>query len=276
MRVRLASWNVNNRLLRDSHVEFLRTLECDVLALQEVAPGFYSALSQTGLFTCHSYSLTLRPPDAGEPKARRLGCAIFARQPLEFSTESILQRLPFPERSLIVELRAPTTAFTVCSFHTPPGASWGELKPRSHRVLVEWLRTQNARCILAIDANAPKTDHPDITKNEWWWEYEPRLLGSSREHCLKDTWRAHLEANPELLRRIQEARPFGPLAVSHMRGRGKQKTECRYDFICVTPDIRVSNVEYLYEESVCAGSDHALVYAELQIVDYSTERKAFP
>jgi len=42
-------------------------------------------------------------------------------------------------------------------------------------------------------------------------------------------------------------------------------TECRYDFIYVSPGLDVLDVNYLYEESVQAGSDHALVTALLRI-----------
>jgi endonuclease/exonuclease/phosphatase family metal-dependent hydrolase len=42
-------------------------------------------------------------------------------------------------------------------------------------------------------------------------------------------------------------------------------TECRYDFIYVSPGLDVLHVNYLCEESVQAGSDHALVTALLKI-----------
>ena len=41
--------------------------------------------------------------------------------------------------------------------------------------------------------------------------------------------------------------------------------ECRYDFIYISPGLDVLQVNYLYEESVQAGSDHALVTALLKI-----------
>jgi hypothetical protein len=41
--------------------------------------------------------------------------------------------------------------------------------------------------------------------------------------------------------------------------------ECRYDFIYNSPEMDVLDVNYLYVESVQAGSDHALVTALLKI-----------
>jgi len=57
----------------------------------------------------------------------------------------------------------------------------------------------------------------------------------------------------------------GPLATSYKR-HGKK---CRYDFIYATPDIGIKNVRYLYDESRAAGSDHAMVVADLEIPDSS-------
>jgi endonuclease/exonuclease/phosphatase family metal-dependent hydrolase len=59
-------------------------------------------------------------------------------------------------------------------------------------------------------------------------------------------------------------RPRGPLATSHFRGRGREKTACRYDFIYLTQDFSVESVDYLMEEAVKAGSDHALVVGYLR------------
>ena len=59
-------------------------------------------------------------------------------------------------------------------------------------------------------------------------------------------------------------RPDGPLAVSYIRGNKRKYTPSRYDFIYATKDIGVINVKYLYDEAIEAGSDHALVLAELE------------
>src|SRR5215472_17378306 len=50
---------------------------------------------------------------------------------------------------------------TVCSFHTPPGASWGEVKPSTLTTIAQRLQRQPPPLIFGIDANCLKTDHPD-------------------------------------------------------------------------------------------------------------------
>ncbi|SFI18751.1 endonuclease/exonuclease/phosphatase family protein [Nitrosomonas sp. Nm34] len=267
MKIRFASWNVNNRILCSNHFDFLYEVNPDILALQEVNPKFSEHLTKTNLFSYSTCSLHLRPPGSSEGRARQLGCALFSKAPFKISTPFLLNSLPFPERALIARISTTKGAITACSFHTPPGASWKELKPKSHKLFAEWLVSQPTRLILGIDANAPKTDHPDIKQNDWWWKEEPLLLGDRPIHSLKDAFRLYLEANPVKLQRIRMERPKGPLAISYIRGNKWRRTMSRYDFIYVTPDISISSVEYLYEASVKAGSDHALVIAEIEVTD---------
>jgi hypothetical protein len=173
--------------------------------------------------------------------------------------------LPFPEKCMIVDAEIDETVIKICSFHTPPGVAVKELKPQSLMILAEWLKARHFPVVLGIDANAPKVDHPDIARNKWWWPDEAKLLGEQKIHDLLDSFRDYLMNNPDLLETIVQNRPKGPLAVSHLRGKGPNQKASRYDFIFVTPDIRVKKVEYLFEEACAAGSDHALVYAELEI-----------
>jgi hypothetical protein len=118
--------------------------------------------------------------------------------------------------------------------------------------------------IFGIDANCPKTDHPDIQRNEWWWEDEPLLLGGEPLHQLHDVFRVHLANNPEELAAVVAVRPNGPLAISHVRGNRRKMTECRYDFIYATPDVGVEKVTYVFDDAIREVSDHALVIADLR------------
>jgi hypothetical protein len=154
---------------------------------------------------------------------------------------------------------------TACSFHTPPGANWGDVKPRTLKAIARWLPSQSLPLVFGIDANTPKTDHPDISRNEWWWEDEPLLLGATPLHALKDSFRVFLESHPAELARATAARPDGPLAVSHIRGNRRKMTECRYDFIYVSSDITVHRVDYWFDNSVKFVSDHAMVIADLEV-----------
>jgi endonuclease/exonuclease/phosphatase family metal-dependent hydrolase len=120
--------------------------------------------------------------------------------------------------------------------------------------------------LLGLDANTPKVDHPDEARSEFWWPpHEPLVLGSpaAREHDLSDAFRRWLAANRFELEAIAAERPAGPLAVTHLRG--AKNIPCRYDQIWVSPEWTVESVRHLTEASFEAGSDHALVSANLSI-----------
>jgi Phage integrase family len=155
-----------------------------------------------------------------------------------------------------------STPLTLCSFHIPPGATWGRIKPQTMKAIAEWLRSQPGSLVVGMDANSPKTDHPDPLKNEWWWEDEPALLGPAPQHGLRDAFRLFLDDSQELFDAIKTSRPAGPLAISYLRGSGVKNIPCRYDVILVSLDVAVSNVEYLPLDGVL--SDHALVVSHLE------------
>jgi len=96
---------------------------------------------------------------------------------------------------------------------------WGKIKLQTLKAIAEWLAKQLGTTIFGIDANCPKSDHPDRTLNEWWWDDDPTLLGPNPLHALEDVLRAFLRR--ARLAEITLQRPLGPLAVSHCRGKGK-------------------------------------------------------
>ena len=169
----------------------------------------------------------------------------------------------------MVEVDSPSGPLTICSFHAPPGVNWKERKPQALMALAEWLATHSGRTLVGMDANAPKTDHPDIMQSQWWWKEEALLLGSQALHHLDDALRLWLAVHPFEAERLYALKPQGPLAISYDRGK-KHSIPCRYDFIYVTSDFTVAHVDYLYHEAIEAGSDHALVVADLYLGNIHT------
>lgn len=265
MQLRFVSWNMHGKRQLEGQLGLLRHIAGDLVALQEVSANAYSELVANKPFAWSAFSLDLRPPLMGEGMSRRLGCAVFGQHPFRLRKHSLLEQASFPERALVVEVDSPSGPLSICSFHAPPGVNWKERKPQAFMVLTEWLATHPERTLVGMDANAPKTDHPDITQNQWWWKEEPLLLGARPLHNLNDVLRTWLAAHPIEAEQLYTLRPQGPLAISYDRGK-KSSIPCRYDFIYVTPDFTVTKVDYLYCEALEAGSDHALVVAELHYV----------
>ena len=261
MKFTFASWNVNYQKFKDSHFTLLGQIKPDILALQEVHRDFFTKLSSLDLFSNSHYTLGYIQHNVKPSHP----CAILSSADIRLRNPSLMPDLPFPEKCMVVDAELDESVIKVCSFHTPPGVAVKELKPQSLMILAEWLKSRHFPVVLGIDANAPKVDHPDIARNKWWWPDEAKLLGEQKIHDLRYAFRDYLMNNPDLLETIVRNRPKGPLAVSHLRGKGSNQKASRYDFIFVTPDIKVKKVEYMFEEACAAGSDHALVYAELEL-----------
>jgi hypothetical protein len=139
------------------------------------------------------------------------------------------------------------------------------MKPQSFLAIADWLRGVGAPCVLGLDANSPKTDHPIHSQNEWWYEEESELLGENSAHRLHDALRLKLSRDARAMKKIMRQHPSGPLATSYVRGNGRVWRDSRYDFVLVSPELKVPDVRYLMKEARAAGSDHALVVAVLEI-----------
>lgn len=264
MNLRFVSWNIHNRQHITAMLDLLHAVDGDIIALQEVSAMAYQKLAESSLFSWAAFSLDIRLPRASERPGRRLGCAVLGKAPSRLQRSMLLESAPLPERALIVDVEGLEKPLTICSFHAPPGVSWGDKKPQSHLALAHWLGEHQWPILVGMDANAPKTDHSDYKKNEWWWKEEALLLGPRPLHPLRDAFRLWLSTHPREAEHIRSNRPKGPLAVSYNRGRG-MSIPCRYDCIYLTPDIDVVQVRYLYDEALKAGSDHALVVADLVV-----------
>jgi endonuclease/exonuclease/phosphatase family metal-dependent hydrolase len=173
--------------------------------------------------------------------------------------------VPSPERTLIGEIEGGVGHFTAASLAAPPGVRWGVGKLRQKERIAAWLRDRTGPVVFGMDANTPKWDRHDFADTEWWDDREAVLHGVERAHDLRDVYREHLSQNPEERARIGGERPDGPLQVSFERGRGSSKTACRYDFIYASPEFVVRSASYLYDDALTAGSDHALIIAELEL-----------
>jgi hypothetical protein len=234
----------------------------DILLLQDVGPSAVRAVVDSRLWdhVADTWSLP-HPPGA---IIRRGGCLIAAT-----NDWVLTPALPTPDELLSNRLLAVTavhagSALTLLSCYAPTNTGRGR-KERSgyFNTLASWLAAVPAPIVLGMDANGPRVDHPDIDQNRWWTQKEALVLGAgARTEDVLRLWYADHPA--ELKRRVQYY-PNGPLADSYHRGRRGKYLRCRYDSIRVSLRISVTDVRYLYEEAVRAGSDHALVVADIDL-----------
>ena len=197
---------------------------------------------------------------------------MLARSPWTLSDEGVLE-VPSPERALHAVASSGSVAIAVASMALPPASSraWGPAKKVAQaKAIAQWLADATGPTLVGIDANTPKVDHPRLAESVWWNDGEECLLGVEKIHSLRDVYRELVERDPALAASIEADRPLGPLAVSYRRGRGERAVDCRYDSILASPDVAVLAAGYEYDAAVAAGSDHALVWADLEISSPST------
>jgi len=243
-------------------LELLADLHPDILLLQDVGPSAVNAVADSHLWD--HIADTWSPPHPPGTIVRRSGCLIAA------TGEWVLTpTLPTPDglslsRSLAVTATRGQAIVALLSCYAPTNTGPGrKQRPAYFAALAAWLAAVPAPIVLGMDANGPRVDHPDIEQSRWWTEEEALVLGAGAptEDVLR-LWYAH---HPAELKHRGQYYPNGPLADSYHRGRRGKYLRCRYDSIRVSPGIGVTDVRYLYEDAVRAGSDHALVVADIDL-----------
>lgn len=273
--VRVATWNINFRGPKVCHSlgQLAGERDVDVVLLQEANPNSLDQfVSAAGL----DWVITAFTAGAPYPSAtgRRRVTAIAGRgqAPIE---SGVLTELPLPERMVFARLTTEAGPLTVASYHAPPGASWGIVKVHHAHALRQWINEVSGPIVVGADANTPDVDHPDPESVRTHWPTGARRLagiegdditfGGRPQHRLHDALRVWLDQHPAELERLAGSRPSGPLAISHHTGRRRDSAGAprRYDALWLSPDLTPTSVTYDYKASVEAGSDHALVTANL-------------
>jgi len=262
MRLRIASWNVRGMPHPADQLGLLADQNSDILLLQDVGPSAVRAVVDSRLWehTTDTWSF----PISSQGVARRGGCLIAATGKWVFGSALPVPDLLLPSHSLAITATHTGSALTLLSCYAPTNTGPGKTeRPRAFSALADWLSSAPTPIVLGMDANGPRVDHPDIEQNRWWTQEEALVLGAGTR--TEDVLRLWYADHPAELKRRVRYYPNGPLVDSYHRGRKGKYLRCRYDSIRVFPDVSVTDVRYLYEEAVRAGSDHALVVADIEL-----------
>ena len=269
--IRVASWNLCHGR---AGLDLLEAQNPALVLAQEVTAPAFTELRRR--FDWGVYSLDLWGDRVREISPNKHGVAVVGSSQLDPRRCYLVEDFVAPWKMLAADLALTHHRgyFTAVSYHALNGQCGrdGFDKPRLTLQVADWLEHQPQPVVLGMDANSPMVDHPDPSKIEWsfpWLgpgSFDGRLLGPSPRHRLRDTLRTYLTAHPDEYGRRRGERPQGPLAVSYKtRGEHGVPGLHRYDHIYASwPDFRVNDVRYLYEEACAAGSDHALVAADLE------------
>jgi len=262
MRIRIVSWNVRRMVENTAQLALLDRMTPDIVLLQDVALPAAQAMRDsrstgTVLDTWHDRE------GAGQ---RRGGCLIAS------SPSWQLRLSPLPAASvtdgcvLCGTAVCNSTALFLVSCYAPTNAGPHRSdRPAFFTALAHQLAAAPAPLILGMDANGPRVDHPDPTHSVWWTPEEAAVLGSGTP--TSDALRLWYADHPADFQHRARYYPHGPLADSFHRGRKGKYVRSRYDSIRVSPGIRVLDVCYLYDDAIRAGSDHALVVADIELAE---------
>lgn len=195
------------------------------------------------------YSLNFRPKGKHEGRNRELGICILYSNYLRHSESKVIGRLLFPERILHTTLILDNREINIVGFHSLTGCDYKKTKTAQFLSLADYIE-ENSIDFICFDSNEPEVDYGDVYKNKYFKQLGNTDIGARTffeimdKQGLKDSY-------------IPVDRNIEPLAVSHIV-KGK-KTPRRYDYIYCKKENLIIETKYLYEESILAGSDHALI-----------------
>jgi len=256
--MRFISWNLSYQHKITPKIDFLRNhINSEtIIVLQEVVEHYVKPLNDFfevdyNLF----YSLSKREPSTFDGKERKLGVMVIVPKQFKVNFFDVLRRTPFPDRTTYLEIEVDETQFSLFGLHSLTGVDYKKTKSVQFYSLAEAVNVHNPDIVM-IDANEPKIDHPEIEKIEY---FNNRDKGNGAKTFFQELYKHELIDSFRSISRSQSI----PLTVSH---KVNKKFDRRYDFIFINQQkFRITNVEYLYEDSINAGSDHAMVICDVQI-----------
>lgn len=275
--VRVVSWNLMFRsaVAARCQGELLRELRPDLVLLQEVNLGAAAALQRAAGADWLICAADLRIRAEGDRAVRSRGVAIAGYGPAPRAW--LATDAPLPERALMIETVVEGVRLTAASYHAPPGVNWKIDKARQAVAFARRLSALEGPVLLGADANTPLIDGVDFADTRTHWHTGSRrlhgelgddlLFGPGKIHPLDDALRRWLADHPAEAAALAR-RPPGHLAVTHRTGKRRDSpgTGRRFDSIWMTRHWTVSHIDHLYDEGIAAGSDHAVIVADLAAV----------
>lgn len=279
--IRIVDWNVSYQGNSKAKIGLLKKITNElgegypcIIAMQEVTESIHFDITRDDIFSNYAYSLNLRSPGQYEERNRSLGCLVACTGGIKIIDSSLIDRAPFPERTLCVHARLGQIVFEIVCFHSLTGVGFKKAKSAQFAALADYLSLKQGKpAILCCDLNEPQIDHYDLSRVKLFDQQgdgglaASYILGNSPVHGLRDTYRVWLTKNPEKLRKIKEMQDLSedlastPMQISHLAG---SKNAKRYDYIFCSEHWEVNHVEYRFQEAINVGSDHALVTADLE------------
>ena len=256
--MRVINWNISYAGNIEEKIKFLKELltNSNCVILQEVKPYACEYIkSILGNNFEIFYSLDYRKPSRFDSDARRLGVVILVNKDTEVESAGVIERSPFPERTLYLTMKQGDKTVKVLALHSLTGCGYYKTKSVQYDTFTEFINEYRPD-IIGIDANEPQIDHYDIQKMKFFDN------GLGAERFFNEIISIGLIDAYVSVYDISEYKEGKPLVKSHnIRGKGA----VRYDFLLVKESYQVLNCVYNYDDAIASGSDHAIIVSEILI-----------
>lgn len=267
----VASWNLKclgGEAACERKLDYLADNRWDIACLQEVNEAASASLARRddwlvvdGLLLAFEQVGSWRNPH---------GAAIVARNGWSLDSGDLIADTPTPGRGATALARGKDGTVSVISWHAPNAAGEGvEVKMAGYRTMLEAIDRLGGPLVAGLDSNhwSPgiDLDLPPPPEPGDPFEVENRFFSREPQHRLRDALIVYLRSHPAVFNDVRRSRPEGPVAISHVRGHGATRIPDRFDYLMVSDECDVLEVTYDYRGAVNAGSDHALVCAQLEI-----------
>ena len=247
MKIKLIQWNISYNCKIDKIIEYLKSHIKDktIICLQEVLVSFKEELIESLKPDNYSYSLDYRKPGLYDGKNRKMGVLtlVFGGQIKE---SNVLERTIFPDRTLYSKLEINNKKVSILNFHSLTGVSYKNAKGSNFASIAEFLQKTDDLDFFCCDANEPKTDSFNLDELEFWQpkgrgKYASLIFGNNSVHELTDP--------------VKTENIFKELPVSYYSA-GIAR---RYDYIYKAFKWKTEGINFYYEDSKNASSDHSIV-----------------
>lgn len=256
--LKIIDWNISWCNDIENKIKYLKqiTLDCPfIIILQEVKVNAYEALEKAFLGIANiEYSLKYRVPGKFDTDSRKLGIAILTSKGIKVIDANVLERSLMPDRTLMMDIEYKQQKMRVLGLHSITGCQHGKAKSIQYFAFAEAIEEFKPD-IVGIDANEPELDHYDVSKMEFFDNYDKgkgckTFFETMNNHFLEDAYVRNYDINAYIEGEY--------LTTSFVIQRNRKNV--RYDFLFVNKG-KFENYDcvYDYEGAINAGSDHAAI-----------------
>lgn len=256
--MRIIDWNISYAGDTGRKISYLQTLlsKDTCVMLQEVKPHAYEYIKSSLGDEYHLfYSLEYRKPSKFDSDARKLGVLILVSKCFKIVEAGVIERSPFPDRTVYVTLQKDETIIKLLALHSLTGCGYYRSKSVQYDSFAEFIDTYRPD-IIGIDANEPQVDHYDIGQMKFFDN------GPGAKHFFDEMVDIGLTDAFVRFNGTEGYKDGLPLTKSHSI---RRKGAVRYDFLFVRNTYNVNALAYNYDEAIAAGSDHAIIVGEVTV-----------